>query len=236
MARDKIYPSFTAAVGDISDGATVMIGGFGVAGDCPQNLIKALKERGTKNLCIITNTSGTGGKLAAQWWKMPYWVDSNLLVENKQVEKFICSITFPGTAAEKAILSGEVKIEYVPQGTLAERIRSGGFGIGGFYTRTGAGTVIAQGKETKIIDGDEYLFERPLKADYAFIKAYKADRYGNLIYRGNTRSFNVVMAPAANITIAEVDEIVGVGELDPEIIITPEIFVDRIVVSPKERK
>jgi 3-oxoacid CoA-transferase A subunit len=159
-----------------------------------------------------------------------------LLVENRQVKKFISTITFPNTVAEKAILAGEVEIEFVPQGTLAERIRAGGFGIGGFYVRTGVSTLIAEGKEKGIIDGEEYLLEMPLRADYALIKAYKADRFGNLVYRGDTRSFNAVMAPAADITVAEVQDIVEVGELEPEVIVTPGIFVDRIVKITKEER
>ena len=181
---------------------------------------------------VIVNTPGPGGRLALELWGITQWTDVNLLVENRQVKKFISTITFPNTAAEKAILAGEVEIEFVPQGTLAERIRAGGFGIGGFYVRTGVGTLIAEGKEKRIIDGEEYLLEMPLRADYALIKAYKADRFGNLVYRGDTRSFNAVMAPAADITVAEVQDIVEVGELDPEVIVTPGIFVDRVVKIP----
>ena len=236
MARDKVIESFEQAVADISDGATIMLGGFGVAADLPFNLIRALRHHGCKGLTVIVNTPGPGGRLALELWGITQWTDVNLLVENRQVKKFISTITFPNTAAEKAILAGEVEIEFVPQGTLAERIRAGGFGIGGFYVRTGVSTLIAEGKEKRIIDGEEYLLEMPLRADYALIKAYKADRFGNLVYRGDTRSFNAVMAPAADITVAEVQDIVEVGELEPEVIVTPGIFVDRIIKIPKEER
>ena len=236
MARDKVIESFEQAVADISDGATIMLGGFGVAADLPFNLIRALRHHGCKGLTVIVNTPGPGGQLALELWGITQWTDVNLLVENRQVKKFISTITFPNTAAEKAILAGEVEIEFVPQGTLAERIRAGGFGIGGFYVRTGVSTLIAEGKEKRIIDGEEYLLEMPLRADYALIKAYKADRFGNLVYRGDTRSFNAVMAPAADITVAEVQDIVEVGELEPEVIVTPGIFVDRIIKIPKEER
>ena len=236
MARDKVIESFEQAVADISDGATIMLGGFGVAADLPFNLIRALRHHGCKGLTVIVNTPGPGGRLALELWGITQWTDVNLLVENRQVKKFISTITFPNTAAEKAILAGEVEIEFVPQGTLAERIRAGGFGIGGFYVRTGVGTLIAEGKEKRIIDGEEYLLEMPLRADYALIKAYKADRFGNLVYRGDTRSFNAVMAPAADITVAEVQDIVEVGELEPEVIVIPGIFVDRIVKITKEER
>jgi 3-oxoacid CoA-transferase subunit A len=236
MARDKVIESFEQAVADISDGATIMLGGFGVAADLPFNLIRALRHHGCKGLTVIVNTPGPGGRLALELWGITQWTDVNLLVENRQVKKFISTITFPNTVAEKAILAGEVEIEFVPQGTLAERIRAGGFGIGGFYVRTGVSTLIAEGKEKRIIDGEEYLLEMPLRADYALIKAYKADRFGNLVYRGDTRSFNAVMAPAADITVAEVQDIVEVGELEPEVIVTPGIFVDRIVKITKEER
>jgi len=236
MTRDKVIESFEQAVADISDGATIMLGGFGVAADLPFNLIRALRHHGCKGLTVIVNTPGPGGRLALELWGITQWTDVNLLVENRQVKKFISTITFPNTAAEKAILAGEVEIEFVPQGTLAERIRAGGFGIGGFYVRTGVSTLIAEGKEKRIIDGEEYLLEMPLRADYALIKAYKADRFGNLVYRGDTRSFNAVMAPAADITVAEVQDIVEVGELEPEVIVTPGIFVDRIVKITKEER
>ncbi len=233
--RNKVFQTADEAVADIHDGAVVMVGGFGVAGDTPQLLLRALGKLGPKNLTIITNSAGTGGKLAARWWSMPNFADPNILAGNGQVKKLICSISFPGTSFEKAILSGNVEVEWVPQGTLAERIRAGGFGIGGFYTRTGIDTAVDQGKERKVIDGREYLLELPLKADFALIRAHTADTYGNLAYRGNTRSFNAIMAPSATVTIAEVDEIVDAGQLDPEMVVTQEIFVHRVTRSTEVR-
>ena len=225
---NKVFTNFSDAVGEIPDGASVMIGGF--AGiDRAYSLIRALRDQGARNLTIISNGPGGGGKVALKLWGIPDYADANLLVENGQVKRFVISFSTPGTAAARAIVDGVVEAEFVPQGTLAERIRAGGFGIGGFYVPTGVGTEVAEGKETKIIDGKEYLLELPLKADYALIRAYKADTLGNLVYRGDSRNFNAVMATAARVTIAEVEEIVPAGELDPEIVITPGIFVQRIV-------
>jgi len=227
---NKVIANFEAAVADIPDGATIMLGGFGAV-DKPFSLIRALHRQGTRGLTIIANSPGSGNRQAQKWWGITHYIDANLLVDNQQVKKFISSITFPGTAADSAIMKGNVEIEFVPQGTLAERIRAGGFGIKGFYVATGADTLVAEGKETRIFNGVKCVFETPLKADYALIKAYRADTFGNLVYRGNTRNFNAVMAPAAAVTIAEVEDIVAVGELDPESIVTPSIFVDRIVKS-----
>ncbi len=235
--KDKIFGSFREAVSDIPDGAVIMIDGFGGPGGCPQNLILALKEHGAKDLTIIGNTVGLGPAFGSPGGK-PY-VDANVLVENGQVKKAIASFPFPATSAvyspfEKLYREGKVELELVPQGTLAERIRAGGVGIGAFYTPTGVGTIVEKGKEKRVIDGREMLLEYALKADYALIRAYKADKMGNLIYKGTSRSFNPLMAMAARITIVEVDEIVEVGELDPEVIVTPCIFVDRIVRIPPD--
>ena len=231
--KDKVVDGFRQAVSDVPDGATIMIGGF-TGMDRPFNLIRALRDHGAKGLTIISNGPGGGSKVALRLWGIKQYDDANVLVENGQVKKFIVTFTTPGTPAEQAILSGQVEIEFVPQGTLAERIRAAGYGIGGFYVKTGVGTVVAEGKETRVIDGEEYLFEKPLKADYALIKAYRADRMGNLVYKGNIRDFNAVMAGCARVTIAEVEDIVDVGALDPETIVTPSIFVDRIVRIPVE--
>lgn len=232
MPVNKIYPSCDAAVADIPDGATIMIDGFGGAGGMPQNLLLALRRQGAKNLTIIGNTTGLGGTFGTKPGK-PY-VDASILVENGQVKKAIAS--FPvspspsrPTAFEKLYLAGKVELELVPQGTLAERIRAGGAGIGGFYTPTGVGTIIEKGKEKRVINGTEYLLELPLQADYALLKAHKADKMGNLVYRGTSRNFNAVMATAARLTIVEVDQIVEPGELDPEAIVTAGIFVHRLV-------
>lgn len=227
MPVRKIYGSFDEAVADIVDGATIMIGNFAGPGGTPFYLIQALSRHGAKDLTIIANTAGGIGLT-------PDYEDHRVLFQNRQVKKVIASFPFSTsasgpTAAEKQILAGEVELEIVPQGTLSERIRAGGAGIPAFYTPTGAGTVIEQGKEVRQFDGRPCLMERTLKADYSFIRAYKADRMGNLVYRGTQRQFNPVMAIAANVTIAEVDEIVETGDLDPEVVVTPGIFVKRII-------
>ena len=220
---NKVFSSFQEAVADVHDGATIMFGGFIYKPGSPTNLIRALRGKGAKNLTVVGNRCGGA--------------DIDVLFEARQVRKAIASATVPMSQNplspfEKQYLAGEVELEIVPLGTLMERMRAGGGGIGGFYTRTGVGTVIAEGKEKKIINGKEYILELPLRADFAFIRARKADKMGNLIYWRSQRNFNPVMATAANITIAEVDEIVEVGELDPEDIVTPSIYVDRIVKVP----
>lgn len=239
MAKNKVYSSFARAVADIPNGATVMIDGFGGAGGMPENLILALRDQGAKDLTIIGNTAGLGGTFGVQPGKT--YTDPSVLVQNGQVKKAISS--FPvspspsrPTAFEKQYVAGKAELEMVPQGTLAERIRAGGAGIGGFYTEIGVGTVVEEGKEKRTIDGKEMILEKPIKADYALIRAQKADKMGNLVFRGTSRTFNAIMAPAAKVTIVEVDEIVEPGELDPERVVTPGIFVHRIVLRPKEAK
>jgi 3-oxoacid CoA-transferase A subunit len=238
--RSKVFKTFLEAVADIPDEATIMIGGFGHAIDKPQNLIRALKDQGAKNLTLIVNGAGVSGSLGIGSLGGKPFIDEEILLENRQVKKAICSVpaslvmSKPGVF-ETQYLAGEVELEYVPQGTLAERIRAGGAGLGGFYTPTGIGTLIEEGKEKRIIDGKEMLLEFALRADYALIKAFRADTMGNLIYRGIMRSFNAVMATAAKVTIAEVEQIVEAGELDPEVIVTPGIFIERIVEIPRER-
>jgi 3-oxoacid CoA-transferase subunit A len=239
--RNKVYATFLEAVADIPDGATIMMGGFGHNVDKPQNLIKALKDQGAKDLTIIVNGAGVTGRLGIGSLGGKPFVDEEVLLENRQIKKAICSVpaslvmSKPSTF-EKQYLAGEVELEYVPQGTLAERIRAGGAGLGGFFTPTGVGTLIEKGKEKRIIDGKEMLLEFALRADYAFIKAYRADTMGNLTYRGIMRSFNAIMATAARVTIAEVEQMVKTGELDPEAVVTPGIFIDRLIEIPKERK
>ncbi len=237
----KVFNSFEEVVADIPDGVTIMIGGFGHAVDKPQNLIQALRRQGAKNLTLICNTAGAQGKLGVGSLGGKPFIDEDILVENRQVKKAVCSV--PGSvviakpnAFEKQYVAGQVDLEYVPQGTLAERIRAGGAGIGAFYTPTGVGTLIEDGKEKRVIDGKQMLLEFALKADYALIKAYKADTIGNLTYRGIMRSFNTIMASAAKVTIAEVEQLVEVGELGPDVIITPGIFVNRIVKVPDGEK
>lgn len=215
---NKIFDSLQAAVADVHDGATVMIGGFGTAG-MPAELIDALIAQGARELTIVNNNAGNGDTgLAA-------------LLKAKRVRKIICS--FPrqtdSYVFDALYRAGEIELELVPQGNLAERIRAAGAGIGGFFTPTGYGTKLAEGKETRLIDGRQYVLESPLHADFALIKAHKGDRWGNLVYRKTARNFGPVMAMAAKCTIAQVSETVELGELDPEHIVTPGIFVKRVV-------
>lgn len=234
---NKVYDTCDAAVADIFDGATIMIGGFGSFGGLPRNLLVALTKQGAKNLTIIANAGGVGFELSKRI-KPEGYQDSGILYENGQIKKFIGSVPalggMPPTAPlEKAYNEGKIEIETVPQGTLAERIRAGAGGLGGFYTPVGVGTVVEQGKEKKVINGREYILELPLTADFALIKAHKADTLGNLVYKGTARCFNPIMAMAAKVTIVEVDKLVQPGELDPEVIITPHIYVDRITEVPR---
>lgn len=246
MPINKVVESFDEAVKDVFNGATILFGGFGGTGGTPCYLIRALAKQGAKELTIVGNTTGFGRELRermkAQGRVYPDWMeDVGILCENKQVKKGIAA--FPVAASpqlvspfEKQLRAGEVKIEMVPQGTLAERIRANKAGIGAFFTPTGPGTIIEKGKEVRIIDGRLHVLEYPIKADFAFIRAYKADRLGNLIYRGTSRTFNATMAGAAKVTIAEVDEIAPIEEMDPEAIVTPAIWVERVVVRPVEGK
>lgn len=221
--KNKIYSSADECLKDLSDGMTLMVGGFGLCG-IPENLILALRNTGVKELTCISNNAGVSD------------FGLGLLLHQNQIKKMISSYVGENELFEKMVLSGELEIELVPQGTLAERIRAGGAGIGGFYTPTGVGTIVADGKETRIIDGRSYVLEMPLKADFALIKAYKADTAGNLIYRKTARNFNPMMATAGKITIAEVEEIVEVGELDPEEIVTPGIYVQRLIKGDSYEK
>jgi 3-oxoacid CoA-transferase A subunit len=220
-------------VADIFDGATIMVGGFGSFGGLPINLIVALADHGAKNLTVIANMGGVGFELSKRI-KPGGYQDLGILFERGLVKKFIGSVPAlggmpPDSPLEKQYNAGKVEVELVPQGTLAERIRCGSGGIGGFYTTVGVGTAIENGKEIKVINGKEYILELPLTADFALIKAHQADTLGNLVYRKTARCFNPVMATAAKITIAEVDKLVQVGLLDPEIIVTPHVYVHRIV-------
>lgn len=215
---DKIAQSVAAAVADIKDGSTVMIGGFGNAG-MPRELIDALIAQGASDLTIVNNNAGNGDTgLAA-------------LLAAGRVRKIICS--FPRQADSHVFdalyRAGKIELELTPQGNLAERIRAAGAGIGGFFSPTGYGTLLAEGKETRLIDGRHYVLESPIHADFALIKALKGDRWGNLVYRKAARNFGPIMAMAAKCTIAQVSEVVELGELDPEVIITPGIFVQRVV-------
>jgi 3-oxoadipate CoA-transferase, alpha subunit len=215
---NKICPSLKDALADVADGASIMIGGFGDVG-VPFEMIDALIAQGAKDLTVISNNAGTGGTGVAA------------LINAGRVKKIVCS--FPrqanSTAFDERYLSGELTLDLVPQGNIAERIRAAGAGIGAFFTPTAYGTPLAEGKETREINGRHYVLEYPLFADYAFIKAHKADPIGNLIYRKTARNFGPVMATAATCTIVQVSEVVGVGDLDPEAIVTPGIFVKRVV-------
>ena len=215
---DKTFESLERAVADIHDGATVMIGGFGNAG-MPSALIDALIAQGARELTIVNNNAGNGDTgLAA-------------LLKAKRVRKIICS--FPRQADSQHFdalyRAGEIELELTPQGNLAERIRAAGAGIGGFFTPTGYGTLLAEGKETRLIDGRHYVLEAPIHADFALIKALRGDRWGNLVYRKTARNFGPIMAMAAKVAIAQVRDVVALGELDPETIVTPGIFVQRVV-------
>jgi len=215
----KMIPSAAEAVQDIPNGATVLVSGFGDAG-LPIYLLDALAEQGAKDLTIISNNAGNSG------------IGISKLIGLGQVRKMVCS--FPrqpeSGAFDELYRAGKIELELVPQGTLAERIRAGGAGIGGFYTPTGFGTELAKGKDTRVIDGVNHIYEEAIKADYALIKAHKADRWGNLTYHATGRNFGPVMATAARCTIAQVNEIVELGDLHPEVIVTPGIFVKRVVL------
>lgn len=212
---NKVVCHAIEAVKDIPDGATIMMGGFGLCG-IPENLIQAVRERGIKNLTVISNNAGTTEH------------GISALLRTRQVHKMICTYVGENAVFEQQVLAGELEIELNPQGTFAERIRAGGAGIGGFYTPTGVGTMVAERRETRVINGKTYVLEYPLQADYAFVKAYKGDRLGNLLYRKTARNFNPMMATAAKITIAEVEHMVEPGELDPDMVHTPGIYVKRI--------
>ena len=231
---NKIVPNFDEAVSDISDGAMLMIDGFAGPGGTAQNLIRALRDHGARDLTIISNTAGLASVMGFGTLPGDRPIDIGILVDNEQVKQVIAS--FPvspspsrPTSFERAYLEGKVELEVVPQGTLAERIRAGGAGIPAFYTPTGVGTQIAEGKEIREFDGREYAMERSLKADFALLRANVADTLGNTTYRGTSQNFNGVMATAAKVTIIEVDEIVEPGGLDSAVIHTPALYVNRMV-------
>ena len=213
---NKIVASADVAVADIPAGATLMVGGFGLCGN-PENLIGALHRKGVRDLTIVSNNCGT--------------TDQGLgaLLKARQVRKMVASYVGENKEFERQYLSGELEVELIPQGTLAERIRAGGAGIGGFYTRTGVGTQVAEGKESRVIGGREYLLELPLHADFALVHAWKADKWGNLVFRKTARNFNPMMCAAARVCIAEAEQIVEVGTLDPDQIHVPSIYVKRLV-------
>jgi len=212
----KVIASADLAVADIPDGASIMVGGFGLSG-VPENLIEALHRRGTRNLTIISNNAG---------------VDEfgvGLLLKARQIRKMVATYVGENKEFERQFLQREVEVDLVPQGTFAERMRAGGAGIGGFFTPTGAGTMVAEGKECREIDGRLHVLEAPLRADFAFVKAWTGDYVGNLVYRRTARNFNPVMATAARCTIAEVEHLVPPGDIDPDLVHTAGIFVRRIL-------
>jgi 3-oxoacid CoA-transferase subunit A len=220
---NKVFASAADAIHDIPHGATLLVGGFGLVG-IPENLISALREQGTNDLVCVSNNCGVDD------WGL------GLLLQTKQIRKMISSYVGENKTFERQFLSGELEVELTPQGTLAERIRAGGAGIGGFFTPTGVGTVVADGKETRVIDGREYVLEQPIRGDFALIKGWKADSLGNVIYHKTARNFNPMMAAAGKVTIVEVEELVEPGELDPDAVHTPSIYVQRIVVGPSYQK
>ena len=213
---NKVLESADAAVHDIPDGVTLMVGGFGLCGN-PENLISALHRRGTRNITLISNNCGTTE------------LGLGVLLQARQIKRIVASYVGENKEFERQYLAGELDVELNPQGTLAERIRAGGAGIGGFFTPTGAGTQVSEGKETRVMDGRLHVLESPLNADFALVRAWKADRSGNLIFRKTARNFSPLMCMAAKVTLVEAEHIVEVGELDPDAIHIPSIFVKRLV-------
>ena len=220
---DKVVSSADEAVQDICDGATLVVGGFGLCG-VPENLIAALDRLGVKDLTLVSNNCGIDG------WGL------GILLEGKRIRKMVSSYVGENAEFERQYLSGELDVELVPQGTLAERMRAGGAGIPAFYTPTGAGTLVADGKDVRMFDGRECILEEAVAADFSIVAAAKADRFGNLVYHRAARNFNPNAATAGAICIAEVEELVDPSELDPESIHTPGVYVDRVVVAPREKR
>ncbi|MFQ5880602.1 MAG: CoA transferase subunit A [Dehalococcoidia bacterium] len=248
MAINKVVATLDEAISDMPDGALLLIGGFGGPGECPSYLIAAVARKGVRNLTIVGNSGGWGTEMVASLRTRmgsilkipPDWYDPGLLVERGQVRKGILAFpAAPGhvyTPLEKGVMAGKLELELLGQGSIAERIRAAKAGIAAFYTPVGVGTIVEQGKEVREFNGRKYLLEHALRGDFSLIRAHKADRYGNLVYRGSSRTFNATMAGASTVTVAEVDEVVELGELDPECIITPGVYVDRVVVRPREPK
>ena len=221
---EKVFDSPAAALdGVVEDGMILAVGGFGLCG-IPEQLIVALRDTGAKDLEVVSNNAGVDD------WGL------GLLLETRQIRKMVSSYVGENAEFERQFMAGELEVEFNPQGTLAERMRAGGAGIPAFFTRTGVGTVIAEGKEVREFEGDTYIMERGIKTDLSLVKAWKADRSGNLVYRKTARNFNPMAASCGRITVAEVEEIVEIGDLDPEYIHTPGIFVDRLVVTSSEKR
>jgi len=222
---NKIFPSAAAALaGVVRDGQLMAVGGFGLCG-IPEALIEALRDSRVKNLTVISNNAGVDG------------FGLGKLLETRQIKKMISSYVGENKEFERQYLAGELELEFTPQGTLAEKLRAGGAGIPAFYTKTGVGTLVAEGKETKVFDGEEYVMERGLVGDIALVKAWKGDTAGNLVYRKAARNFNPVMATAAKVCVAEVEELVAVGQIDPDLVHTPAVFVQRLFCgAPYDKK
>ena len=221
---NKVYPDAHAALADIvADGQTIAVGGFGLCG-IPEQLILALRDSGATNLTAVSNNAGVDG------WGL------GLLLQTRQIRKMISSYVGENKEFERQYLAGELELEFTPQGTLAERMRAGGAGIPGFYTKTGVGTTVAEGKEHKDFDGQTFILERGIVADVALVKAWKADRAGNLVYRKTARNFNPMAATCGRVTVAEVEEIVEIGQIDPDDVDTPGIFVQRVVLNAAPEK
>ncbi|RDU34985.1 succinyl-CoA--3-ketoacid-CoA transferase [Neobacillus piezotolerans] len=219
----RICNSFQEAVADIQDGATLMVGGFGLCG-IPENLILALVDKGVKDLTVISNNCGID-----EW-------GLGLLLQNRQIKKMVGSYVGENKEFERQVLAGELEVELLPQGSLAEKIRAGGAGIPAFYTPAGVGTPIADGKEVRVFNGKEYLLEEALVADFSLVRAWKGDKMGNLVYRKTARNFNPMIAAAGKVTIAEVENLVGIGELDANGIHTPSIYVQAIIQGDQEKR
>jgi 3-oxoacid CoA-transferase subunit A len=221
---DKVFASPKAALeGVIRDGMTVAVGGFGLCG-IPEQLILALRDSGAKGLTAVSNNAGVDD------WGL------GLLLQTRQIRKMVSSYVGENAEFERQFMSGELQLEFCPQGTLAERLRAGGAGIPAFYTKTGVGTVVADGKPTELFDGETYVMERGIRADLSLVKAWKADRFGNLVFRKTARNFNPMVATSGRVTVAEVEELVEVGQIDADQVHTPGIFVDRIVVTRSEKR
>ena len=220
---DKRVPNADAAIANLHDGATILMGGFGLCG-IPENLIAAVRRKGTKNLTVASNNAGVDD------------FGIGLLLQARQVKKMISTYVGENKLFEQLVLSGEIEVELNPQGTFAERIRAGGAGLPAFFTPTGYGTLVAEGKEVREFDGRPCIMERALRADFAFVKAWKGDRWGNLVYRKTARNFNPVMATAGDYVIAEVEQLVEVGQLEPDQVHTPGIFVNAIFVGQYEKR
>ncbi len=223
VSKGKIVDSISEAIQDIKDGSTLIVGGFGLSG-IPEKTIIAIRDKGVKDLTVVSNNCGVDD------WGL------GLLLANKQIKKMVASYVGENKIFERQFLSGELEVELVPQGTLAERIRAGGAGIPGFYTATGVGTPIAEGKEYKVFNGRMYILEQGIVGDFALVKAWKADPLGNLVYRKTARNFNPLAAMSGKVTIAEVEEIVEVGELDPDAIHTPGVYVQRVLLGTNYEK